>query len=93
MPDSLKNRFWRILRWTCLLLFEYVQLILGCIFGLLILGGLLFLPGHLPDSILGIGMIAYIILVVILLLVSAHIEAAIKARIAKWGKNAEEARE
>jgi hypothetical protein len=40
-------------------------------------------------------MIAYIILVVILLilLVPARIEAAFKARVARWGRNTEETRE
>jgi hypothetical protein len=76
-------------------LFECIQPILICIFGFLFLGGLVLLPEHIPDSILEIGMAAYVILVVILLLAFVRllerIEAAFKNRVA--GKNAEEVRQ
>jgi hypothetical protein len=97
MLDCLKRCLWFILRWTCLLLFEYVRPILFCLFVFLFVGGLLFLQGRVPDSILGIGMAAYVLLVAFLLLALArlldHIKAAFRNRVAGWGKNAKETRE
>ncbi|MDR3157977.1 MAG: hypothetical protein LBU11_02980 [Zoogloeaceae bacterium] len=94
MSNRLKSCFWFVLKWTCLLLFEYVRPILSCILGFLILGGFVLLPGNIPDSILGIGMAAYVIIVATLLLALARlldrIKAAFKNRVARWGKNAEE---
>ncbi|MDR2688235.1 MAG: hypothetical protein LBB76_00555 [Azoarcus sp.] len=95
MPNRLKSCFWFVLKWTCLFLFEYVSPVLSCLFIFLFVGGLLFLQGRVPDSILGISMAAYVIIFALLLLafirLLERIETAFKNRVA--GKNTEEMRQ